>query len=446
LKNTNRLFTFSDPPLHVIDKWLPIGGFVTEDSVRETVAKNRRYLVQDLAQLRSIMSGFLAPLLVQDVWEFGLGEIDSPSLKLNANDPIPSTAAQKNHNWRISILSSKTKERIGHFVANAYSGEVSSKESSNIDVIEKRLRYIDQNGSLDEILPKSKKHREKMRRSQLTNSIIKGDSRTLSRHIDKEEIDLIFTSPPYFDARLMYAEYSNYNEYLEMLRDVFTECHKVLHEGRFIVVNISPVLVPRKNRSSSSKRVPIPFDIAHMLGEIGFEFVDDIQWVKPAGAAGHRGRRFSADRNPMQYKPSPITENILVYRKKSTLLIDWFIRNHHSPSIIQRSKVKDGYETTNVWEIQPANDPSHDAVFPLELASKVIEYYSFEDDVVLDPFAGIGTTGKAAAKLNRRFIMIDLDDEGRGRDDTNSYVNTMCERLPEWGLDPSTVKKSTWKL
>ena len=419
---------------------------MSEKRKGETVAKNRRYLVQDLAQLRDLVLDYLSPILDQELWEFGLGEIDSPSLKLKEGDPLPSAAAQKNHNWRIQILSSKTKERIGHFVTNAYSGEISISESSNIDVIEKRLEYIDQKGSLDEILQKSKKHRGKMRRSKLPNIIAKGDSRYLSKHIDEEEIDLIFTSPPYYDARLMYAEYANYNEYLNMLRDVFTECHKVLHEGRFIIVNISPVIVPRKNRSSSSKRVPIPFDIAHMLGEIGFEFVDDIQWKKPQGSSGHRGRRFSADRNPMQYKPAPVTENVLVYRKKSTLLIDWFIRNHHSSEIIQRSKVNDGYEPTNVWEIQPANDPAHKAVFPLELASKVIEYYSFEDDVVLDPFAGIGTTGKASAKQNRRFVMVDLDAENRGRKDADSYIQTMCERLHEWGLDPDTVEKLNWTV
>lgn len=410
----------------------------------ETVAENRRYFVKDLDQLRTIVHEFLSPLISSKKWEFGLGEVDSPSLKLTKEDPLPSDIAQMKHNWRIQILSIKSKERIGNYVVNAYSGDISPSLSSNINVIKKRLKFIEDNGSLEEIIPKSEKHRKKMRRSKLPSIIAKGDSQHLSKYIDAEEIDLVFTSPPYYDARLVYAEYATYAEYLDMLKNVFIECHKVLHEGRFLVVNISPVIVPRKNRASSSKRMPIPFDIAHILGEIGFEFVDDIQWKKPLGSSGHRGRRFSADRNPMQYKPAPVTENILVYRKKSTLLIDWFIRNHHSQDIIQRSKVKDGYEPSNVWDIQPANDPIHKAVFPFELASKVIQYYSFEDDVVLDPFAGVGTTGKAAASLNRRFVMIDLDAENTGKSKTKSYIKAMINRAPEWGVESPDVQIQEW--
>ena len=50
-------------------------------------------------------------------------------------------------------------------------------------------------------------------------------------------------------------------------------------------------------------------------------------------------------------------------------------------------------------------------MFPLELAEKVIRYYSFKHDVVLDPFAGTGTTGVAASHLGRRFVMYEKDKE-----------------------------------
>jgi len=416
----------------------------TTETLGESVAVNRRYKVTVLEQVREIVSKHIGGSLARDDWDFGLGEINAPSLKLKPSDHIPSEAMQRNHQWRIQIISSSSKERIGHFVLYAYTGEVCQELSSDTNTIIRRIDIIRKEGYLQPIVEKSDKHRSKMRKSALSNMIIKGDSRKLSKNIKPEEIDLIFTSPPYFDARLMYAEYASYEEYLEMLTEVFQECHKVLHEGRFIIVNVSPVIVPRKNRASASTRVPIPFDVARILGEIGFEFIDDIQWVKPIGAAGHRGRRFSADRNPMQYKTVPVTENVLVYRKKSSLLIDWFIRKHHDPEIVRRSKVKDGYERSNLWEIQPANDPVHRAVFPLELAEKVIQYYSFEDDVVLDPFAGIGTTGKAAARLNRRFVMVDLDGEYLEGKKKKSYVDEMWNRLPEWGVDPDSVKRDNW--
>jgi DNA modification methylase len=415
------------------------------DSGKDPVAINRGYKVTVLKQVREIVRKHIGGRLPHDDWKFGLGEIDAPSLTLSPGDPLPSDLMQKNHLWRQQIVSSVSEERIGHFVVYAYmEEEVCTELSSSFKTIKRRIDKIAEDGSLQPIIERSDKHGKKMRKSALPNMIIKGDSRHLSRKIKAEEIDMIFTSPPYFDARLMYAEYASYEEYLKMLTDVFVECEKVLHEGRFIIVNVSPVIVPRKNRASASTRVPIPFDVAKILGEAGFEFVDDIQWVKPSGAAGHRGRRFAADRNPMQYKTVPVTENILVYRKKSTLLIDWFIRNHHDLKKVKASRIEDGYEATNLWEIQPANDPIHKAVFPLELAEKVVQYYSFEDDVVLDPFAGVGTTGKAAARLNRRFVMVELDDEDHGKKEKKSYVEAMLKRLEDWGVDPENVERQDW--
>ena len=101
----------------------------------------------------------------------------------------------------------------------------------------------------------------------------------------------------------------------------------------------------------------------------------------------------------------------MVYRKKPTCLIDNFIRKHPNPEIVESSKIEDGYEKTNVWYISPARDKRHPAIFPSELAEKVIKYYSFKNDVVLDPFGGIGTTAKAAASLGRRFFSIEMNDE-----------------------------------
>ena len=184
-------------------------------------------------------------------------------------------------------------------------------------------------------------------------------------------------------------------------------------DGKFCVINSSHVLIPRASRNESSTRIAVPFDIHRILIEEGFEFVDDIIWQKPEGAgwASGRGRRFSADRNPMQYKAVPVTEYVMVYRKKPAILIDHFIRNHPDQNIIQESKIADGYEKTNVWYISPARDKRHPAIFPKELAEKVIMYYSFVNDVVLDPFGGIGTTAKAAVGLKRRFITVECSDE-----------------------------------
>ena len=193
-------------------------------------------------------------------------------------------------------------------------------------------------------------------------------------------------------------------------------------EGGYFV---SPVLIRRANRSEASRRIAVPFDMHRLFTEEGYEFIDDIIWEKPEGAgwATGRGRRFAADRNPLQYKPVPVTEYVLVYRKQTSRLIDWNIRAHPNQALVEASKIGDDYEHTNIWRIKPAYDERHPAIFPLELAEKVISYYSFKDDVVLDPFAGAGTVGKAAIKLGRRFVLIEQNPQ---------YVAVIREELPKW--------------
>jgi DNA modification methylase len=182
-----------------------------------------------------------------------------------------------------------------------------------------------------------------------------------------------------------------------------------MSEGRFLVVNTSPILVRRISRQAASRRLALPFDLHHVLTTIGFEFIDDIIWVKPEGAgwATGRGRRFAADRHPLQYKAVPVTEYVLVYRKQTDKLIDWNIRTHHDSELVKKSKIAGTYDVTNVWHITPAHHKEHPAVFPDELVEKVIRYYSFIGDLILDPFAGSGTVGRIALKQGRRFFLVD---------------------------------------
>ncbi|MBT9161943.1 MAG: Modification methylase DpnIIB [Dehalococcoidia bacterium] len=190
-------------------------------------------------------------------------------------------------------------------------------------------------------------------------------------------------------------------------------------------MNISPVLVRRSNRNQSSQRIAVPFDMHRIFVEEGYDFIDDIIWEKPEGAgwATGRGRRFAADRNPLQYKPVPVTEYVLVYRKRTDKLIDWNISAHPDDELVKASRIGEDYERTNVWRIKPTYDERHPAIFPMELAEKVITYYSFNGDVVLDPFAGIGTAGKAAAKTDRRFVLIEQEPH---------YVEIMRAEVKLW--------------
>lgn len=127
----------------------------------------------------------------------------------------------------------------------------------------------------------------------------------------------------------------------------------------------------------------------------------------------------------------PVTEYVLVYRKRSSKLIDWNIRTFPDQNAVKESKVEDGYETTNLWKLNPSYDRRHPAPFPIQLAERVIKYYSFKSDVVLDPFAGTGTTGRAAYKLGRRFVLLEQSKE---------YVEIIREDAKKWfGKDSKQV-------
>ena len=95
----------------------------------------------------------------------------------------------------------------------------------------------------------------------------------------------------------------------------------------------------------------------------------------------------------------------MVYRKKTDKLIDWNIRQYDDETI-DASKVMGDYEKTNLWHINPATDKVHPAVFPPELAARIVRFYSFKGDLVFDPFGGSGTVGYVALTHERYFFSL----------------------------------------
>lgn len=367
---------------------------------RELVSEKRGYLILTVAQAKEIVGNWLIDIDLSNVIQLGLPEVDD-----------------RYHIWRVPLCNEQGK-RVGEVVIDAYTTEILSDKTTHPEMITARLLKRD-----EPKLEKRKKPKKEYPVSRLRNTVRWGDCIELLEDLPTESIDLIFTSPPYFNARPEYSEFDEYETYLFKMRQVIKKCHRVLSEGRFFIINVAPVLLRRASRSKASKRIAVPFDFHRIFIEEGYDFIDDIIWLKPEGAgwATGRGRRFAADRNPLQYKAVPVTEYVLVYRKKTDLLIDWHIRNHPDKEVVKESKISDGYERTNVWKINPATGSKHPAAFPKELAEKVITYYSFKGDVVLDPFAGSGTVGIAAAFLERRFILFEKN---------LSYIELIQQALP----------------
>ena len=263
----------------------------------------------------------------------------------------------------------------------------------------------------------------------LKNVVVCADVSEVLRAIPTASVHLTFTSPPYYNAR-DYTIFESYEAYLEFLVTVFAETHRITKEGRFFVLNTSPVIVPRISRAHASTRYAIPYDIHPRLTEIGWEFIDDITWVKPDYAGKNRNEGFARNRTPLTYKTNPITESIMVYRKKTDRLIDWNLRQY-SGETIAASKVLGEYEKTNVWKINPESDKVHPAVFPVALAARVIQFYSFKGDLVFDPFAGSGTVGAAALYLERHFFLCEKEE---------LYVELAKERLVSSLFTPFTPR------
>lgn len=245
--------------------------------------------------------------------------------------------------------------------------------------------------------------------SYLKNVVVLGDTIEIMKEINDESVHLTFTSPPYYNAR-DYSIYPSYKHYLTFLSEVFKSVHRITKEGRFLILNTSPIIIPRVSRQHSSKRYPIPFDIHPFLVEMGWEFIDDIIWMKPEASVKNRVGGFQQHRKPLAYKPNSITEYLMVYRKTTDKLLDWNIRQYNWKTI-KESKVADGFETTNVWKIDPCFDKVHSAVFPIELCRRVIQYYSMKGDLIFDPFAGSGTVGKTAKSLERYFFLTEKDEK-----------------------------------
>jgi len=330
----------------------------------------------------------------------------------------------------IPILLKFLKDEDSRVVVQAIRGLLPSR---NNEEVKSALQKVNSIGSelIDQAVREMISDKQKVKVKQpihnsftikFSNSLVCGDCQEVLKHVPDNVLHLCFTSPPYYNAK-DYSIYRSYKDYLDFLTEVFKEVHRVLQEGRFFVLNTSPVLIPRMSRKHQSRRYLIPFDLHPRLVDIGFDFIDDIIWVKPEPSAKNRNAGFSQHRKPLMYKSNSVCEYVIVYRKHTNELIDWNLRQY-SHETVEKSKVHGKYEKSNAWQIAPSANKFHPAVFPKELTSRVIKFYSFIDDVVLDPFAGSGTVGIVASELGRKFFLIEKEQSY-----CNHFLNSSLSAL-----------------
>jgi DNA modification methylase len=229
---------------------------------------------------------------------------------------------------------------------------------------------------------------------EIVDQIYKKTSEDMSELPD-HSVHLMVTSPPY-NVSKDYDHDLTLDEYRNLMRRVFRETYRVLVTGGRACINIANV--------GRKPYLPLHAFLIEDMLEIGFFMRGEIIWNKASSASASTawGSWLSAS-NPVL---RDVHEYILVFSKDS------FSR----PSRDRQSTIeKDDFLnwTKSVWEFPAvsAKQVGHPAPFPEELPRRLIELYTYNHDIVLDPFCGSGTTCLAAYKANRHFIGYEINQE-----------------------------------
>jgi len=244
-----------------------------------------------------------------------------------------------------------------------------------------------------------------------SHKIIIGDSRNMAE-LKNGSVHLVVTSPPYWQLKdygcpNQIGFHQNYEEYVDSLNKVWSECYRVLHPGCRLCVNIGDQFA-RSVIYGRYKIIPIRETVVNFCEKIGFDYMGAVIWqkvttCKTTGGATVMGS-YPYPRNGMI---SIDYEFILLFKKLGEAI---------KPTKEQKEKSKMTHEEWvkyfyGHWNFAGEKQNGHLAMFPEELPRRLIKMYSFVGDSVLDPFLGSGTTTKVAASLDRNSVGYEINPE-----------------------------------
>lgn len=241
------------------------------------------------------------------------------------------------------------------------------------------------------------------------NKIICGDSAELLKEIPSNSVDIIVTSPPYNFGLEYEADKKDdavkWDEYLQKLHTIWAECVRLLKPGGRLCLNVQPLF---------SDYIPTHHLMSKQLLGLGLLWKGEILWEK---------NNYNCKYTAWGSWKSPS----MPYLKYTWEFVEIFSKQTHKKSGDSQKADITGEEFKKwvyaKWSIAPERDMKtygHPAMFPKELAVRLLKLFSFRDDVVLDPFNGVGTTTVCAAETGRRYIGIDI---------SKRYCDTALSRI-----------------
>lgn len=276
-----------------------------------------------------------------------------------------------------------------------------------------------------------------MNNEQETNTVFFGDSRNMDKIADNS-VHLVITSPPYFNIKDyskdgyqqsshsvkndgQIGDIPSYQNYLDEMLKVWKECERVLRPNGKLVINtpLMPMLKKEMDTHFNRHIFDLNSDIQQsILKGTGIFLMDTYLWNRTNSS---KKLMFGSYPYPRNFYAQNTTEFITVYVKDGK-------SEKASAEIKEKSKIskEDWVEMTKqIWNIPSPNKGDlafgiHSAIMPEEIPRRLIKMYSFYDDVILDPFAGSGTTLKVAKELGRQYL---------GYEIVNNYDGVIDKKL-----------------
>jgi len=248
---------------------------------------------------------------------------------------------------------------------------------------------------------------------EILDTVIFGSSEKMS-DLPDNCVHLMVTSPPY-NVGKDYDEDLSLDVYLGLLDRVFREVYRVLVHGGRACINVANL--------GRKPYIPLNSEIARIMNSIGFLMRGEIIWDKAASAGSSTA--WGSWQSPSNPTLRDVHEYILVFSKESYKRP----KGDRKPTITRDDFLE---VTKSIWSFptESARKVGHPAPFPVKLPLKLIHLYTYESEIILDPFMGSGSTAVAAIKSNRHFVGYDID---------RVYISLCEKRIEQAAMDASQL-------